>query len=97
MNTRSTKRFTLFVTLFFGFIGVASAATGSTDFDAIYNYLDSLIHGSGGKTLVLASIILGAIFSVGRMSPIPILGGIVFAIFLQYVPSIAVGILTATI
>jgi conjugal transfer pilus assembly protein TraA len=40
---------------------------------------------------------IGAILSIARVNPIPILAGVGFAIFLQYTPTIITGILTATI
>jgi conjugal transfer pilus assembly protein TraA len=35
--------------------------------------------------------------AIARVNPIPILGGVGFAIFLQYTPTIISGILSATI
>lgn len=57
-----------------------------------------LVDGSGpvaGKAAAVAAIGLDALFSLARLNPIAILSGIGFAVFLQYAPTIASGILTA--
>jgi hypothetical protein len=56
-----------------------------------------LVQGYFGKAAAVAAIGLGALFSLARLNPIAILSGIGFAVFLQYAPTIASGILTATI
>lgn len=77
--------------------GTASAGTSGAEFQQLYNWLNGVVTGYGGKAAAMASIGIGALFSIGRSSPIPILGGVAFAIFLQYVPTIVTGILTATV
>lgn len=83
--------------LLLGVVGTASAGTNGAEFQALYTWLNGVVTGYGGKAAAMAAIAIGAIFSVGRSSPLPILGGIAFAIFLQYVPTIVTGILTATV
>lgn len=92
-----TPKALVLAALMFGLIGTASAGTNGAEFQALYTWLNGVVTGYGGKAAAMASIGIGAIFSVGRSSPLPILGGVAFAIFLQYVPTIVTGILTATV
>lgn len=78
-------------------ISTASAGTTGAEFQQLYDWINGVVTGYGGKAAAMASIGIGALFSIGRSSPFPILGGVAFAIFLQYVPTIVTGILTATI
>ena len=50
-----------------------------------------------GKAIAVAAFILGAGIGVARSSPIPALVGVVFALFMVYVPNIIDSIMTATI
>lgn len=76
--------------------GVLAGTTG-TEFQSLYTWLTGLVQGYFGKAAAVAAIGLGALFSLARLNPIAILSGIGFAVFLQYAPTIASGILTATI
>lgn len=81
-------------------LGVATGAlagTTGTEFQSLYTWLTGLVQGYFGKAAAVAAIGLGALFSLARLNPIAILSGIGFAVFLQYAPTIASGILTATI
>jgi conjugal transfer pilus assembly protein TraA len=80
-----------------GAIGAATAGTTGTEFQTLYTYFSGLIGGYGGKAATMAALIVGAIFAAGKMSPLPILFGVVFAVFIQYVPGIASGIVSATV
>ena len=73
------------------------AGTTGTEFESLYTWLTGLVQGYFGKAAAVAAIGLGALFSLARLNPIAILSGIGFAVFLQYAPTIASGILTATI
>ena len=73
------------------------AGTPGTEFESLYTWLTGLVQGYFGKAAAVAAIGLGALFSLARLNPIAILSGIGFAVFLQYAPTIASGILTATI
>jgi conjugal transfer pilus assembly protein TraA len=75
----------------------AMAGTTGTEFQNLYTWLTGLVQGYFGKAAAVAAIGLGALFSLARLNPIAILSGIGFAVFLQYAPTIASGILTATI
>jgi conjugal transfer pilus assembly protein TraA len=59
--------------------------------------LTGMVQGYFGKAAAIAAIGLGALFSLARLNPMPILSGVAFAVFLQYAPTISTGILTATI
>jgi conjugal transfer pilus assembly protein TraA len=80
-----------------------TAATGAlagntgTEFQSLYTWLTGMVQGYFGKAAAIAAIGLGALFSLARLNPMPILSGVAFAVFLQYAPTIATGILTATI
>ncbi|MFH1872647.1 MAG: TraA family conjugative transfer protein [Pseudomonadota bacterium] len=75
----------------------ALAGTTGTEFQSLYTWLTGLVQGYFGKAAAVAAIGLGALFSLARLNPMAILSGIGFAVFLQYAPTIASGILTATI
>jgi len=75
----------------------AFAGTTGTEFLALYTWINGVVTGYLGRAIALASVAIGALMSVARSNPIPILAGIGFAIFLQYTPTIITGILTATI
>jgi conjugal transfer pilus assembly protein TraA len=75
----------------------AVASTTGTEFQTLFTWLLGEVQGYGGKTIAIAAVGIGAILSIARVNPIPILGGIGFAVFLQYVPTIITGILSATI
>ncbi len=75
----------------------ALAGTTGTEFQSLYNWLTGMVQGYFGKAAAIAAIGLGALFSLARLNPMPILSGVAFAVFLQYAPTISTGILTATI
>ena len=56
-----------------------------------------MVTGYFGRAVAVAAVGLGAILSIARVNPVPILSGAGFAIFLQYTPTIITGILTATV
>mgnify|MGYP001380058512 FL=1 len=75
----------------------ALAGTTGTEFQSLYSWLTGMVQGYFGKATAIAAIGLGALFSLARLNPMPILSGVAFAVFLQYAPTISTGILTATI
>ena len=75
----------------------AFAGTTGSEFQTLFTWLLGEVQGYGGKTIAIAAVGIGALMSMVRVNPIPILGGIGFAIFLQYVPTIITGILSATV
>ena len=95
-NSREWIR-AVFALVLLGAATGALAGTTGTEFQSHYTWLTGLVQGYFGKAAAVAAIGLGALFSLARLNPIAILSGIGFAVFLQYAPTIASGILTATI
>lgn len=77
--------------------GTALAGTTGTEFQTMYTTLLNWVSGYLGKSIAIAAFILGAGIGIARSSPIPALVGVVFALFMVYVPSIIDGIMTAVI
>ena len=77
--------------------GSAIAGTTGTEFQTVYSTLLNWATGFLGKSIAIAAFILGAGIGVARSSPIPALVGIVFALFMVYVPTIIDSIMTAVI
>ena len=77
--------------------GSAIAGTTGTEFQTIYTTLLNWASGFLGKSIAIAAFILGAGVGLARSSPIPALVGVVFALFMVYVPTIIDGIMTAVI
>lgn len=75
----------------------AFASTTGTEFSPLYTWLLGEVQGYAGKTVSVAAVGVGALIAMVRANPMMMLGGIGFAIFLQYVPTIISGILSATI
>ncbi|OQC18085.1 TraA family conjugative transfer protein [Candidatus Skiveiella danica] len=80
-------------------LGATSAFAGTTgaEFQTMYTTLLDWATGYLGKAIAVAAFILGAGIGVARSSPIPALVGVVFALFMVYVPNIIDSIMTATI
>lgn len=95
-NRREWMKGVLALALLTAVTGALAGTTG-TEFQSLYTWLTGLVQGYFGKAAAVAAIGLGALFSLARLNPIAILSGIGFAVFLQYAPTIASGILTATI
>ena len=90
----STTVFALILALL---AGSALAGTTGTEFQTIYATLLNWATGYLGKSIAIAAFILGAGIGVARSSPIPALVGVVFALFMVYVPTIIDSIMTAVI
>ena len=80
-------------------LGATTAFAGTTgaEFQTMYTTLLNWATGYLGKAIALAAFILGAGVGIARSSPIPALAGVVFALFMVYVPTIIEAIMTATI
>ena len=80
-------------------LGASSAFAGTTgaEFQTMYTTLLNWATGYLGKAIAVAAFILGAGIGVARSSPIPALAGVVFALFMVYVPNIIDSIMTATV
>jgi conjugal transfer pilus assembly protein TraA len=93
-KARSIAVLTLILTLA---AGSALAGTTGPEFQTIYTTLLNWATGFLGKSIAIAAFILGAGIGIARSSPIPALVGIVFALFMVYVPTIIDSIMTAVI
>ena len=78
-------------------VSPAVAGTTGTEFQTMYTTLLNWATGFLGKSIAIAAFILGAGIGIARSSPIPALAGIVFALFMVYVPTIIDSIMTAVI
>lgn len=94
MKTRHTALLAFVLTLA---AGSALAGTTGAEFQTMYTTLLNWVTGFLGKSIAIAAFILGAGVGIARSSPIPALVGIVFALFMVYVPNIIDGIMTAVI
>jgi len=77
--------------------GSALAGTTGTEFLSMYTTLLNWANGYLGKSIAIAAFILGAGIGIARSSPIPALVGVVFALFMVYIPTIIDSIMTAVI
>ena len=93
-NTRNTVILAAVLSLAAGSV---LAGTTGTEFQTMYTTLLNWATGFLGKSIALAAFILGAGVGIARSSPIPALVGIVFALFMVYVPNIIDSIMTAVI
>jgi len=75
----------------------AFAGTTGTEFLTFYTWISGIVSGYFGRAVAIGAVAMGAILSIGKGNPIPILVGIGFAVFLSYSPTVINGILTATI
>lgn len=75
----------------------AFAGTTGAEFQALYNWVLGIAQGYAARAISIAAIVIGALLSLGRGSPMPILTGVGFAVFLAYLPGVVNGLLTATI
>jgi len=77
--------------------GPAMAGGTGTEFQSMYTTMLDWATGFLGKSIAIAAFILGAGIGVARSSPIPALAGVVFALFMVYVPTIIDSIMTAVV
>lgn len=75
----------------------AFAGTTGAEFLALYDWVLGIATGYAGRAISIAAVVIGALMSLGKGSPMPILAGIGFAVFLAYLPGVINGLLTATI
>jgi len=75
----------------------AYAGTTGAEFQTLYQTLLDWISGYLGKSIAIAGFILGAGMGIARSTPIPALIGVVFALFMIYIPTIIDSIMTAVI
>ena len=96
-NARSTPVVTSITLVLALAAGSAFAGTTGTEFQSMYTTLLNWVNGFLGKSIAIAAFILGAGVGIARSSPIPALVGIVFALFMVYVPTIIDTIMTAVV
>ena len=97
-KTRYTPRIAVTVGVLLALAaGSALAGTTGTEFQSMYTTLLNWVNGYLGKSIAIAAFILGAGIGIARSSPIPALIGVVFALFMVYVPTIIDSIMTAVI
>lgn len=75
----------------------ADAATTGAEFTTLYTTLLGWIQGYLGKSIAIAGFILGAGVGIARQNPVPALVGVVFALFMLYIPTIIDTLMTAVI
>ena len=76
---------------------LAFAVSSTDDFRVVVTDLTAWIQGGLGVTISLAAVIVGALLSIVRSNPLPILSGIAFAMILNFTPTIISSIITGTI
>lgn len=72
----------------------AMAGTTGTEFQALYNLMLGWAQGFLGKTIAISAFILGLGMGIAKSSPIPALTGVVFAMFVVYIPNVISGVVT---
>ncbi|MDP1573079.1 MAG: TraA family conjugative transfer protein [Pseudomonadota bacterium] len=77
--------------------GGASAGVTGDEFKDLYDWINGVVTGYFGRAVAVAAVGMGALMSMAKVNPIPILAGVGFAIFLQYTPTIISGVLSATV
>jgi conjugal transfer pilus assembly protein TraA len=75
----------------------AFAGTTGAEFLNLYTWIMGIASGYAARAISIAAIVIGALMSLGKGSPMPILAGIGFAVFLAYLPAVVNGVLSATI
>ena len=76
---------------------ISFAGTTGTEFLTFYTWISGIVSGYFGRAVAIAAVAIGAMISVAKSNPMPILVGIGFAVFLSYGPTVINGILSATI
>lgn len=76
---------------------LAWAVDATDDFKTVVDDLTDWIQGGLGVTISLSAVIVGALVSIVRSNPLPILAGIAFAMILNFTPTIIAGIITVTL
>ncbi len=90
---RKILRLTPLAVALAAFAAPALAGAGGTEFNPIVTELSDWAEGGLGKVISLAAVIVGAVVSVARSNPMPILSGIAFAMILNFTPDIVTGVL----
>ena len=75
----------------------AFAGTSGTEFGAMYNLVKGWSEGYLGRTLAIASFLVGAIVGFAKSTAMPALVGIIFAVLFAIGPGVIDGIASALI
>lgn len=75
----------------------ATAGVTGTEFQATYELIVGWAKGYLGKIVAVSSFLIGAGFSAARQNPMPVIFGLVLALFIGFGPSLIESILTATV
>lgn len=97
MRIKKSGLFLLLATVITLFSAPLFAATTGAEFTTLYTTLLGWIQGYLGKSIAITGFILGAGVGIARQNPIPALVGVVFALFMLYVPTIIDSLMTAVI
>jgi len=92
------KKVWLFLAALLAFASVSAyAGTTGAEFQTLYQTLYDWISGYLGRAIAIAGFIIGAGVGIARQNPIPALIGVVFALFMIYIPAVIDAIMTAVI
>ncbi len=99
MNTKQLHQQKLQLLLAVTMLAPCAAFAGTTgaEFQALYTWVLGIATGYAARAIAIAAVVIGALLSLGKGSPMPILSGVGFAVFLAYLPGVINGLLTATI
>jgi len=93
----AVKNYGLMVALLGLVAGAASAGTGGTEFDTMYQMVVDWTEGTLGKLLAVTAFLIGMGMGVIRQSILAVVLGIAFALTLAYAPQIIDAVFTFTI
>jgi conjugal transfer pilus assembly protein TraA len=95
MKTRITMLFAPLLS--FLMLAPAFAGTTGTEFQGLYNLIKGWSSGYLGRTLAIASFLVGAVVGFAKSTAMPALVGIIFAVLFAIGPGIIDGIASALI
>lgn len=90
----AVKNYGLPVALLALVAGAASAGTGGTEFDTMYDMVVDWTEGTLGKLLAVTAFLIGMGMGVIRQSILAVVLGIAFALTLAYAPAIIDAVFT---
>lgn len=95
LKSKTALLFTALMAMF-GATAVYAGTTG-TEFQPLYQQLYDWISGYLGRAIAIAGFIIGAGIGIARQNPIPALVGVVFALFMIYIPAMINSIMTGLV
>lgn len=96
-NKKSMAKALLVVSLLLVANAALASTSSDTQFDPIWQQIQSWAQGSLGKTFALGGFIIGAGAGIIKSSPLPAVAGIAFALFMVYLPTIIISLFGAVI